>query len=372
VRSTTIRRRRAGAALALGAVAAVVGLTEVLRADGDSSRPAFSAGDLPLRELAGSRLIAGFDGPRPPRSLRAMIRRGELAGVVLFSENFSGPAAARRLVRRLQSIRRPRHLRTPLLVMIDQEGGAIRRLPGPPQPSAEQMGERGPSFSRSEGEATAHTLIAAGVNVDLAPVLDVARPGSVIGEEMRSFGSSAATVSASATAFADGLRAGGVAATGKHFPGFGGADVNTDFGVAKIGLSKAALRRVDERPFEAFAAAGGELVMLSTAIYPAFSPRPAAVSRAIATGELRHRIGFDGVSVTDDLQSAAARAFGSAAVVGRAAAAAGTDLLLFRHFGAAAQAGARLRRALSGGSLSRPEFDASAQRVLDLRAGLAG
>jgi beta-N-acetylhexosaminidase len=350
----------------------VVGLTGVLRADGDSSRPAFSAGDLPLRELAGTRLVAGYDGRNPPRGLRTMIRRGELAGVVLFSENFSGSADARRLIRRLQSIRRPRHLRTPLLVMVDQEGGAIRRLPGPPQPSAQEMGQRGASFSRDQGEATASALAAVGVNVDLAPVLDVARPGSAIGEEMRSFGSSAGTVSATAGAFAAGLQAGGIAATGKHFPGFGAARVNTDFGIAKVGLSKSTLRSVDEPPFQDFVAAGGRLVMINSVIYPAFSPRPAVLTPSIATGELRDRIGFQGVSVTDDLQSAALRAFGSPASVGRRAAAAGTDLLLYRHFGGAAQAGAALRRSLASGGLARREFVASAQRVLDLRAALGG
>ena len=94
--------------------------------------------------------------------------------------------------------------------------------------------------------------------------------------------------------FASGLQSGGVAATGKHFPGLGDASLNTDDAVQRIGLSRQALRRVDAAPYRAFVAAGGELVMLSTAIYPAFSPRPAAFSAAIAAGRvlrLRHRLG---------------------------------------------------------------------------------
>ena len=174
-----------------------------------------------------------------------------------------------------------------------------------------------------------------------------------------------------AVAFAEGLQAGDVAATAKHFPGLGAADVNTDLGVERIELPQATLRGVDERPFGAFAGAGGRLVMVSTAIYPAFSERPAVFARRLATDELRDQAGFGGVSISDDLQSAAARAFGSPAAVGRSAARAGTDLLLFRHYGAGAQAGAALREALRAGRLPRGEFERSAQRVLDLRAALA-
>jgi beta-N-acetylhexosaminidase len=371
VRATTIRRRRLVAALLLGAAAAAAGLAVRLGDSAGSKASPSTASKLTPRQLAGERLAAGFTGPDPPAALRQMIHRGELAGVVLFSDNFSDATGARRLARRLQSIRRPRHLREPLLVMIDQEGGAIRRLPGPPQLSAAELGRRDPGFVRRQGELTAGNLLGAGSNVDLAPVLDVARPGGVIGEEGRGFGSSAAAVTATAGAFAEGLQGGGVAATGKHFPGLGAARVNTDFGVERIGLSKSTLRSVDEAPFRAFAAAGGKLVMLSSAVYPAFSERPAALSRKIATGELRDRIGFEGVSISDDLQSAAARAFGTPAEVGKAAATAGTDMLLFRHYGAAGQAGAALRAALRRRALDRAEFERSAQRVLDLRAALS-
>jgi beta-N-acetylhexosaminidase len=364
-----IRRGRTLAAAAIGALAAVVGLSVAL-GDGTERAQGPDAGDLTVRQLAGERLVAGFKGRQPPKALRRMIADGELAGVILFSENFAGRRGARRLIARLQSIPRPRRLRDPLLVMIDQEGGQVKRLPGAPSASAAEMGSRGASFSRRQGRRTAANLRAAGVNVDLAPVLDVGRRGGAIREEGRTFGATAAKVSATAVPFADALENGGIAATGKHFPGLGAAGVNTDFGSEQIGLSKSTLRRVDEAPYEDFIAAGGELVMLSTAIYPAFSERPAAFARPIATGELRNRLGFDGVAVTDSLQSAAVRAFGGPAKAGRAAAAAGADLLLFSDFQAAARAGAALRKGLRGRSLSRPDFERSVQRVLDLRAGI--
>ena len=143
------------------------------------------------------------------------------------------------------------------------------------------MGARGAAFSREQGRRTAANLRALGVNVDLAPVLDVARPGGAIAETERGFGASAARVAATAVPFADGLQAGGVAATAKHFPGLGAATENTDFAVQRIDLSKQELRAVDEAPYRDFIAAGGDLVMLSTAIYPALSPaRPPSRGRS--------------------------------------------------------------------------------------------
>jgi len=366
-----MRRWRAAVALGIGVGAVVIGLNVAL-GDGTESVDGFDAGDLSARPLAGERLVAGFAGNEPPAELRRMIRRGELAGVVLFSNNFDSRAEARRLVRGLQSIRRPPGLRDPILVMVDQEGGQVKRLPGAPTASAAQMGERGAAFSREQGQLTARNLARAGINVDLAPVLDVGRTGSAIRDEERSFGASAAKVSETAVPFGSALQAGGVAATGKHFPGLGAAEVNTDFGVVEIELSKGQLRAIDEDPFENFAAAGGRLVMMSNAIYPAFSDRPAVFTRALASVELRDRLGFEGVSISDALQAAAAEAFGGPAKVGRAAARAGTDLLLFRQYQAAARAGSALRAALRTRTLPRSEFVSSAQRVLDLRASLGG
>jgi beta-N-acetylhexosaminidase len=371
VKRSRIRRRRAAAGLVLGALAAAVGLSAALGDGTESGTSGPHAADLTVRQLAGERLVAGFSGRKLPAELRRMIHRGEVAGVVLFSDNLGGGRAdARRLVRGLQSIRRPPHLHDPLLVMVDQEGGEVKRLPGAPRASAGEMGRRGASFSRRQGGLTALNLAAAGVNVDLAPVLDVGRAGGVIREEHRSFGATAAKVSDTAVAFGSGLQAGAVAATGKHFPGLGAAEVNTDIGVERIELSQATLRSLDEVPFQSFAAAGGKLVMMSTAVYPAFSERPAVFARPLATGELRDRLGFDGVAITDSLGAAAARAFGGPARTARAAAAAGTDLLLFTNYRAAARAGGALRAALRARTVSRREFEQSAQRVLDLRAGI--
>jgi beta-N-acetylhexosaminidase len=189
----------------------------------------------------------------------------------------------------------------------------------------------------------------------------------VIAETDRGFGSTAAAVGHAAVPFAAGLEAGGVAATAKHFPGLGAARLNTDFAVQRIPLGRETLRHVDERPYRRFVAMGGRLVMLSTAIYPAFGSRPAAFSRAIVTGELRRRLGFRGVSVTDALDSVAVRAFGAPARAALTAARAGVDLLLYTDLASAARAHRALLRGLRRHSLPRAGFEPSVDRVLRLR-----
>jgi len=371
VGTATARRRRIAAATAGGLAIAAFAFGAVLGDRGAPQPQPSPASLLSPRQLVGERLVAGFPGASVPPSLRRMIRRGALAGVILFEANLPNRAAARRLVSELESIRRPPGLRDPLLVMVDQEGGLVKRLNGPPSASARQMGAAGAAASREQGAATASSLRGVGVNVDLAPVLDVARPGGTIAATSRGFGSTAATVEATAVPFAEGLQAGGVAATAKHFPGIGATAENTDFAVQRVELSKQDLRAVDERPYRRFAAAGGKLVMLSTAIYPAFSAMPAAFARPIASAELRERIGFDGVSITDALESVAVRDFGGPASAGLAAAAAGIDLLLFTDYRAAATAGRALLRRLRRNPAARAAFIVSAGRVLRLRHGLA-
>jgi beta-N-acetylhexosaminidase len=319
-------------------------------------------------QLAGARVITGFSGHHPPKALRRMITSGEVSGVILFDENVGSRSSVRRLTTELQAIPRPPSMTERLLVAVDQEGGLVRRLPGPPKPSARETGARGVAFAERIGRATGQSLRSMGVNVDLAPVLDIGRPGRAIEQEGRTFGSTPAAVSELGVGFARGLAGGGVAGTAKHFPGLGAARINTDNAVQKIRLPAGKLRAVDEQPFASFTQAAGAMVMLSTAIYPALSGKPAALSRAIATGELRDRLGFQGVSITDSLGSVSARAVGGPAKTALAASRAGADLVLFTDLGDAARAQRALARGLGDGSLDRGEFEASVNRVLALRA----
>jgi beta-N-acetylhexosaminidase len=367
VAASAVKRRRRVVLAACCALAAGAFALGVTLGDGaPPSRPGVVS-QLTPQQLAGQRVVVGFAGAEPPAALRRMVRQGRVAGVILFDENLPSRAAARRLGRGLQRIPRPAGLRDPLLVMIDQEGGLVKRVDGAPSTSAREMGARGAAFSRGQGRRTARNLRGLGINVNLAPVLDVARPGGTIAATERGFGTTAPEVAATAVPFARAMQEGGVAATAKHFPGIGAARENTDFAVEEIDLSREELWQVDEAPYRRFVAAGGEVVMLSSAIYPAFSPRPAAFARPIATGELRRRLGFDGVSITDALETVAVRDFGGPAKAALAATSAGVDLLLFTDHRAGAQAQRALARRLRADPPARAAAEAAVTRVLRLR-----
>jgi beta-N-acetylhexosaminidase len=322
-------------------------------------------------QLAGERIVVAVDGTGLTPELRGAIHAGKVAGVVLFEADFPSHAAGRALIKALQEVPRPPQLRhLPLLVMTDQEGGQVKRISGAPEVSAATMGAKGEGFARREGTATAANLKSLGVNVDLAPVLDVARPGGVIADTERGFGGTPAQVAATAVPFATALQDGGVAATAKHFPGLGTATENTDFEAQRLRLSKGELRDIDEAPYRAYINAGGRLVMLSTAIYPAFGRRPAAFNRRIVTGELRGRLGFRGVTITDSLGSTAVAEFGGQLEAAVDGAAAGDDLLLFDDLPSALAGHGALVKQLRKGGLRRAPSLTAAERVLHLRASL--
>jgi beta-N-acetylhexosaminidase len=323
-------------------------------------------------QLAGQHVVFPFAGRTPPRALLARIRRGEAAGVIFLGANLGTPAQVRALTRSLRRVPRPAGLRAPLLLMVDQEGGSVQRLPGAPSRSAPAMAATGrPSVALAEGRATAATLRAAGMNVDLAPVVDVVRPESALQAEGRGFGSGVKRAERFGAAFTRGLRAGGVVATAKHFPGFGAAPANTDLGAVRIRVGLRELRAVDRLPFAAAIRAGAGLVMLSSAIYPTLSRAPAVLSARVVQGELREGLGFKGVTMSDDLEAPAFASRGGASGAALAATRAGVDLLLFaRSYDGADRAARALADGLRSGRVDRSALEASLGRVLALRAAL--
>lgn len=376
LRRVGVYARRRASAVGIVVLVAVVAWLVLRGGNSSESRPTLPP--LTLAQLAGQRVVVSFRGSRAgriPNDLARRIRAGTVGAVILFTENGHTAATVRRLTRKLQAIPRPAGLREPLLVMIDQEGGAIRRLTdSPPRTNAEQMAAtHDVDVIRARGRATGQALREAGVNVDLAPVTDTPRKGSALLAEKRTFGTVAADIGPDAAAFASGLVAGGVQATGKHFPGFGAAIVNSDNAVVRIGLSADTLRTVDEAPFAQVVKGGAGLVMLSNAIYPALDrAAPATLSRAIATTEVRTRFKFTGVTITDDLQAAALKPFGGPGQLALRGARAGDDLLLFgRTYAASVQAASALQAALKSGRLSMAEARAAAARVLALRKTVA-
>jgi beta-N-acetylhexosaminidase len=344
------------------------------------SRSSPPAPALSLQQLAGQRVIFSYGGLRPPASLLNLIRHGEAAGVIFFSQNVSSDAQIAKVIAELeQANASPTNpVRKPLLLMTDQEGGQIRRLPGPPLLSERQIAT---SSSPAAAAANAGTtggqyLRGLGLNVDLAPVLDVyRRAGDFDDQFQRSYSMDPAVVSELGAGFITALQAQGVAATAKHFPGLGTAaqPEDTDLRPVTLNVPLATIRDTDEVPYKAAIAAGVRLVLVSWAVYPALDPgRPAGLSPTIVNGELRQRLGFKGVTITDALEAGALRSFGSFQNRSLLAAEAGMDLILCsqQNVGEGEQAMTGLENGYRDGQLAKPAFDAALDRVLALRSSL--
>jgi beta-N-acetylhexosaminidase len=342
--------------------------------------PSAPAGtSLSPQQLAGQRVIYSYSGLTPPASLLTLIKEGEVAGVIFFSGNIKSESQLASVAKELDAAQQQSPIHLPLLLMTDQEGGMVRRIPnGQPDQTERQIGESSnPAQAATQaGTGAAQTLSASGLNVNLAPVIDVfASPGNFDDQFGRSYSNDPSVVGSAGAAFITAQQAGGVAATAKHFPGLGTAATKEDTDNIPVTLDEplSQLRAVDEQPYKAAISAGVDLIMVSWAVYPALDAnRPAGLSSTIVQGELRQRLGYTGVTITDALEAGALQSFGGPGQRAVDAASAGMDLLLCSS-GSVTQgqeATQGLASALQAGQLTNSSFQAAVARVNALRQKL--
>ncbi|MCT2546748.1 glycoside hydrolase family 3 N-terminal domain-containing protein [Streptomyces atratus] len=371
---------RRGALLA-GTVALAGGMGLAGRSDAAVRVPETARTSLPAlnpEQRAGQCVIHSYPGLTPPARLMDAIREGRTAGVIFFGENIESLSQIEGVIQEMNDANASAPVKAPLLLMTDQEGGMVRRLPGEPVLSAKDVGSSTDAKGQAEftGSGAGMNLAGVGMNVNLAPVLDVyRRAGDFTDQYERSYSKDQDAVGTCGSAFITAQQDAGVAATAKHFPGLGpaSANQNTDLGPVTLTTSVSTLRSVDEVPYRAAISAGTKLVMLSWAVYRALdADRPAGLSPTVV-GELRNRLGFPGVTVTDALEAGALRAYGSTAERAVLAAAAGMDLILCSARDAAQgeEAVTALSEALAAGTLDGTAFDAGAERVNALRGSLS-
>ena len=337
-----------------------------------------------LLRLAGTHVVYSYAGLTPPDQLFDLVRLGQVGGIILFADNISNQTGTAATIQALQDANKesPNYDGLPLLVMTDQEGGEVRRVKfngGGPVLSAKQMGAAPDPVNASTtgGMQVDTTLLPIGINHNLAPVLDVYRqPGDFEDYFQRSFGNTSALVSECIKPFISAMQAGGVVGTAKHFPGLGAASHQQDTDVAPVTLNLTLdeLRSVDEAPYTAAIQAGVKMVMTSWALYPALDAEyPSGLSSKWVQGELRGRLGFAGVTITDALEAGALESFGDVPTRALLAAKAGMDLILCsqRNTTQGLVATQTLARALGCGKLNRAEFDAGTERIKAVRKWMA-
>jgi beta-N-acetylhexosaminidase len=333
-------------------------------------------GYLTDEQLAGQRLMVGFDGKKPDARLRALIKGIQVGGLILFKRNIVDPAQLRALCNGAQAFAAEEGL-PPLLIAIDQEGGPVARL-GPPFtvfPGNRAMGRAEARDAAAEfGMVTARELKDVGINLDFAPVLDVVPEGiEAPVMENRVFGHSPALVAELGRIVIENLQGGGVAATAKHFPGIGRTTLDSHVDLPFLDIGRSALEADDLVPFREAVACGVEAVMLSHIVYTDIDSRwPAGLSAAIAKDILRDSMGFAGVSITDDLDMGAIDKHFDVDTFVQRICEAEVDIALICHDREKMEATYdALLGAVKGSEKTRRDTLASVQRIMQLKARYA-
>jgi len=329
-----------------------------------------------LESRLGELLIVGLPGTDMSPDVEESLRRIGPSGVILFAANFTDADQAARIARAVhERIGSPE---LPAIVGADEEGGMVSQLSAfwEVPPSARAVASSGgPPLVKDLAQRTARRLLALGINLDFAPVLDIdSNPANpVIG--IRSFGATASHVTACGRAAVEGFLASGIIPVVKHFPGHGDTSLDSHVTLPVVSADQARMNLRELRPFEAAVNWGTPVVMTAHVHVPAFEPdpsRPGTISRRIVTDLLRERMRFSGVVITDALEMAGVTSIAPFGEIAVRAIEAGCDLLLYSKLTPGPEeALVALREALRSGRLSEERVAASLDRIRALRAASA-
>ncbi len=270
-----------------------------------------------IGDNAGIHMMVGFRGLEFGGELREFIEKLKIGGIVLFRRNVEGPEQLRTLIEEAQAFAQAT-LGRPLLIAIDQEGGPVQRLTPhfTSLPSAHDLAALGSGAVARWAAVAAADLRQLGIQINLAPVLDVVRggeqkegqPGKDRSHfmEARSLGTDPRHVANVGKIWIETLQGNGVSATAKHYPGLGSAESDPHHFAPVIRWPDEASMQRDLLPFAEAIRAGVHCVMTSHALYPFLDPEwPATLSAIVNRQWLREKLGFDGVLFSDDMDMAA-------------------------------------------------------------------
>ena len=344
-----------------------------------------------IKDRVGQMFMIGFDGCKVSKELMDIVQHYNIGGVILFSRNINDPIQLANLCNDLQNLSPD----TPLFLSVDQEGGRVSRLKEPftQFPPAGILGE---IFEKELGEIKkegkdstefsyekyktvelvhdlggilARELRSVGINMDLAPVLDVnTNPDNpVIGD--RSFGADPYVVSTLGNAFIKGLQENGVIPTGKHFPGHGDTELDSHKQLPVVKHNIKRLKGIELKPFMEAIGKGLEAIMTAHVLYPAWDiSMPATLSKRILKGLLRKKLGFKGLIISDDMEMGAIAQnypIGEATVN---AIKAGIDIILIgNNIGKQKKAVQSILEAIDEGKLSEARIEESIKRIIEVK-----
>jgi beta-N-acetylhexosaminidase len=291
---------------------------------------------MPLADKIGQMMMVGFHGQSLSESpeLSTLISTYYIGGIVLLESNAHDPQQVARLVAEAQNFSAQTGSHIPLFVAINHEGGNVVRITegvtGFPGNMAIAASGR-PEYAYAAATLAAEELRAMGINMNLAPVLDVNdNPlNPIIG--VRSFGESPDLVVSLGRETIRGFQQNGIIAVAKHFPGHGSVAIDSHVGLPVINSPASELERVELPPFQMAVEEGIEAIMTAHVVVPAWEPGPglpASLSANILTGVLRDRMRFKGIIMTDSLGMGAIAADWGQAQAAVEAVKAGADIVL--------------------------------------------
>ncbi|SDW30862.1 beta-N-acetylhexosaminidase [Marininema mesophilum] len=332
-----------------------------------------------VEEKVGQMMMVGFKGSEPTEEIRNLIQRTRAGSVILFawSENVKEPVQVANLTNGLQEIAAKTRLKVPLLISTDQEGGVVARLT---QGAMELPGNMALGAARSSKGAydaarfTANELRAIGVNMNLAPDLDVnVNPANpVIG--VRSFGENPSLVADLGEAAIKGYQRHGVIATAKHFPGHGDTAVDSHLGLPEINKPRAELEKVEFVPFKRAIQSNIDAIMTAHIHVPALDSTPelpATLSKPILTDLLRKEMGYKGIIITDSMTMAGVSdTFGGVPKASVKAVQAGADIVLLTPeltSGQQMDVYNELVAAVHSGAISEKRINDSVRRIIKVK-----
>jgi len=259
-----------------------------------------------LTKKVGRLFIGGMPGPELDSNTVSLIKDYHLSGIILFKRNITDPIQLARLCRDVQRVSLASS-GIQMFLAIDQEGGRVARLEEPFTrfPGNAAIGESpDPESSALEyAGTTAREMSLVGLNMNMAPVLDVANPDMDAHLQGRSFSDDPLLVAALGRIVIDTLQQAGIMAVGKHFPGLGRSDRDPHLHLPAVGATLEEMESVHLPPFAGAIEAGISAIMSSHALYPSLDPGvPATLSRKIIGQILRDKMGFGGLVISDDLE----------------------------------------------------------------------
>lgn len=291
--------------------------------------------DMTLKQKIGQMIIAGFPSREADDHIEKLIEEYNVGNVILFSRNIEKPKQLYDLNKELQKLALNSN-GIPLFIAVDQEGGMVSRMP---EGVASFPGNMALSAGGDENEAylagkyCGEELKALGINMNLAPVLDVNNNpyNPVIG--VRSFGEVPQKVAKYGCAYIKGLQENNIIAVGKHFPGHGDTSVDSHLDLSSVNHDKERLKNVELYPFNEAVKSGLKAIMSAHVIFPAYEEKslPGTLSRNVLTGLLKEELGFKGLILTDCMEMKAIDKYFTTEKAAVMAVKAGANLICISH-----------------------------------------